>query len=74
MRSTRKLQTPKESARQELSTRMKSHYLGKHLAQSVQFVAAFEEFIKGVQTELSETSLSETALDDPPDDSPGDQS
>jgi len=55
------LQTLKESARQELSTRMKSHYLGKHLA-------AFEEFIKGVQAELSETALTDTALDDPADD------
>lgn len=62
------LQTLKESARQELSTRMKSHYLGKHLAQSVLFVAAFEEFIKGVQAELSETALTDTALDDPADD------
>ena len=40
-----------ESARRELSGRMPSHYIGKHLHQSVHFLAAFEDLIREVQAE-----------------------
>ena len=42
----------KESAIKELSTRMRSHYIGKHLYQSVHFIPAFEKLIKEVEDEL----------------------
>ena len=51
------LQALKESAQQELSTRMKSHYLGKHLAQSVHFLSAFEALVEEVEAELIQTEV-----------------
>ena len=42
------LKVLKESAVKELSTRMRSHYIGKHLYQSVHFIPAFESFIEAV--------------------------
>ena len=43
----------KEAAERELSTRMRSHYIGKHLYQSVHFIPAFETLIKQVERGLS---------------------
>ena len=42
-----------ESAKQELSTRMPRHYVGKHLYQSVNFIPAFEKLIREVEDEIS---------------------
>ena len=44
------------SAIQELSTRMSSHYIGKHLHQSVHFLPAFHEFIKALESTLHSPS------------------
>ena len=43
----------KESAVRELSTRMRSHYIGKYLHQSVHFIPAFETLIKQIERGLS---------------------
>ena len=48
------LQELKESAIEELSTRMSSHYLAKHLYQSVRFLSLFESFIREVEYKLSQ--------------------
>jgi len=45
------LQELKESAVEELSTRMSSHYVGKHLYQSVRFLSIFENFIGSVENQ-----------------------
>lgn len=44
-----------EAAVQELATRMPSHYIGKHLHQSVHFIPAFENLIREVQADLPES-------------------
>ena len=47
------LRALKESAVEELSTRMPSHYIGKHLYQGVHFISAFDSLIRAVEAELS---------------------
>ena len=44
----------KESAVRELSGRMPSHYIGKHLYQGVHFLPAFENFVKKVDADLAQ--------------------
>jgi DNA anti-recombination protein RmuC len=41
-----------DAATRELSTRMRSHYIGKHLYQSVHFIPAFHDFIRQVEAGL----------------------
>ena len=47
------LRTLVDAAKLELSTRMRSHYLGKHLYESVHFIPAFERLIRDVEKDLS---------------------
>ena len=48
------LEALKDSAIRELSARMPSHYIGKHLSQSVHFLPAFENFVKKVDADLAQ--------------------
>ena len=48
------LRALQESAIRELSTRMRTHYIGKHLFQSVHFIPAFERLIKEVEAEMGQ--------------------
>jgi F0F1-type ATP synthase membrane subunit b/b' len=45
----RALRALEEAATRELSTRMPSHYIGKHLHQSVHFIPAFHDLIREVE-------------------------
>ena len=42
-----------EAATRELSTRMPSHYIGKHLYQSVHFLPAFRELMREIKSGLA---------------------
>ena len=44
----------KDAAIDELSSRMPSHYIGKHLSQSIQFLAAFDSLVEHLNKGLSE--------------------
>ena len=55
------LKALKEAAVRELSDRMPSHYIGKHLHQGVHFVPAFESFIRQVESELERDAGDESA-------------
>ena len=48
------LRALEEAAVRELSTRMPSHYIGKHLQQSVHFLPAFRRLIQEVEAGLSD--------------------
>ena len=50
-----------ESAKLELSTRMRSHYLAKHLYESVHFIPAFEGLIGEIEKDLA-TDARDTEL------------
>ena len=43
----------KEAAVSELSTRMPSHYIGKHLYQGVHFLPAFEKLIREIDSQIA---------------------
>ncbi len=47
------LRALKAAAVRELSDRMPSHYIGKHLHQGIHFVPAFESFIRQIEVELA---------------------
>ncbi len=46
------LEVLKDAAVEELSGRMTTHYIGKHLTQSVHFIPAFEALIRRIEAEL----------------------
>ena len=71
------LKALKESAVRELSTRMPSHYIGKHLYQSVHFIPAFERLMKEIEANRRQDNHNvpphpSSEAEAPPDDfSPG---